>query len=252
MNMPYKTFITLLISIMLSMVSSIAVAQEMHPRAFSTVTPKDVQKAIIEIKDVNATTKSGWTPLMYAARDSQHKEIIEALITAGANIKAVNEDGITPLMFAAAKNENVSVLDALIKAGSEIDAKDHDEMTALMAAAGLNKNPAVTRALLKAGASLEERDEDGWLPLHFAVSNNPNIDVLKAILRDNQINAVDNNKMTPLMLAAKSAKNPEIISILLKAGANPSMKDKAGRTALDYAQQGNNKQVIAALQKVTK
>ena len=40
---------------------------------------------------------------------------------------------------------------------------------------------------------------------------------------------------TPLMWAAKSNSNPEVIEALLKAGANPKAKDKYWNTAVGHA-----------------
>jgi len=42
--------------------------------------------------------------------------------------------------------------------------------------------------------------------------------------------------MTPLMDAAMNNHNPEVITTLLKAGADAKAKDSAGKTAFDYAQ----------------
>jgi ankyrin repeat protein len=38
------------------------------------------------------------------------------------------------------------------------------------------------------------------------------------------------------MLAAGANRNPEVITTLLKAGADAKAKDRRGKTALDYAQ----------------
>jgi ankyrin repeat protein len=43
--------------------------------------------------------------------------------------------------------------------------------------------------------------------------------------------------MTPLMDAARRNPNPEVISVLLKAGADVNTKDNEGKTALDYAKE---------------
>ena len=42
--------------------------------------------------------------------------------------------------------------------------------------------------------------------------------------------------MTPLMYAAAYNKDPEVITVLLKAGADAKAKDRWGKTAFDYAQ----------------
>ncbi|MDP7560231.1 MAG: ankyrin repeat domain-containing protein, partial [Planctomycetota bacterium] len=49
--------------------------------------------------------------------------------------------------------------------------------------------------------------------------------------------ARDEDGWTPLMHAARYNSNPEVITVLLKAGANAKAKDGAGKTALDYVKQ---------------
>ena len=70
-----------------------------------------------------------------------------------------------------------------------------------MFAAGCNHNPEVISLLLEAGAKIDDRDKGDW---------------------------------TPLMLAAKHTKNPDVISALLK------LKSKEGKTAYDYATGNEN------------
>jgi uncharacterized protein len=62
------------------------------------------------------------------------------------------------------------------------------------------------KTFIAAGASVSEQDKNGW---------------------------------TPLIHAAAINANPASISILLKAGAEATIRDRWGRTAYDFAQ--NNK-----------
>ena len=48
------------------------------------------------------------------------------------------------------------------------------------------------------------------------------------------------NGMTVLMYAAKVTKNPEVITILLNAGADAKAKDHDGNTALSYTDINDN------------
>ena len=43
--------------------------------------------------------------------------------------------------------------------------------------------------------------------------------------------------MSVLMLASRNSKNPEVITALLKAGANVYAKSGSGKTIIDYAQE---------------
>ena len=55
-----------------------------------------VQLLISKGADVNACTKSMTTPIHWAA-DRGYKDVVEMLILNGANINAVDRDGKTPL-----------------------------------------------------------------------------------------------------------------------------------------------------------
>ena len=49
------------------------------------------------------------------------------------------------------------------------------------------------------------------------------------------VNAADENGWTPLMCAARTSNNSRMLSLLLRAGANPHAESNEGKTALDYA-----------------
>ena len=57
-------------------------------------------------------------------------------------------------------------------------------------------------------------------------------------------------QMTPLILAAQNGKT-KICEMLLALGADPSLKDKDGETALDKARHWNKAECAALLQPVT-
>jgi hypothetical protein len=73
---------------------------------------------------LNAKHNGGGTPLHWAARKGQ-KEIVELLISNGANVNAQDEDGGTPLFYAS----NPEIVDLLRKhggkTGEELKAEDN-------------------------------------------------------------------------------------------------------------------------------
>jgi ankyrin repeat protein len=75
----------------------------------------------------------------------------------------------------------------------------------------------------------------------YAAANNRNPEVVTTLVRAGaNLDARNNIGMTPLMAAAGLNKNPEVVVTLLKAGSDAKVKDRAGATALTYAQ-GNEK-----------
>jgi ankyrin repeat protein len=65
-----------------------------------------------------------------------------------------------------------------------------------------------------------------------------------------ELDTRDDTQWTPLMHAANTGRT-KICEMLLALGADPSLKDERGETALDYARQRNEPECVALLQPVT-
>jgi murein DD-endopeptidase MepM/ murein hydrolase activator NlpD len=95
---------------------------------------------------------------------------------------------------------------------------------------------AVTAAL-GGGADVNARDMDGYTVLMAAVRNHAPVSVMDALLAAGAgIDEVTANGSTALMLAA-AAGTPSEVLYLMNAGANPTLKDAAGKNAADRAQE---------------
>ena len=66
---------------------------------------------------MNAKLKDGTTPLHEGAYNG-HKEVVELLITSGADVNAMKIDGMTPLDMATFGNHN-EIIDLLRKHGGK-------------------------------------------------------------------------------------------------------------------------------------
>ena len=103
---------------------------------------KELSKEIIELlitkgADVSAKSDDGWTPLHQAAYEG-HKEIAELLIDKGADVNAMSDIGRTPLYWAADSGYK-EIIELLIAKGADVNAKTNDEKTLLDMANNPNK-----------------------------------------------------------------------------------------------------------------
>jgi hypothetical protein len=130
--------------------------------------------------DVNAKDKRGQTPLMMLDGDAT-ADLVWDLINAGAKVNLRDKDGDTALTQMADKN-NVEVLRTLLEAGAKVDTRNNAGKTALILAAseGLVNN---VRVLINAGADINARDNDGKSALAVAIEegHKPVIRLLRSL-----------------------------------------------------------------------
>ncbi len=126
---------------------------------------------------------------------------------------------MTPLPYAQRLPEQV-------RSSSDINATDKNGVTLLHRAVRF-RNPEAVRAALKKGAAVNQTcKRSGSTPLHRAVTYTGAPGT-----------------------AGKNSERLSIIEILLKAGADPSIRNKQGKTALDYAR---DSEARAFMQKKTR
>ena len=209
--------------------------------------PLETLKKFIDIhqKDLNVNAKdnSGWTSLMFAARNGNIDAINALVDNTGADVNARDNNGRTPLMYAA-KSGNPDSVRTLVKAGSDIDAQDNYGLTPLMHAAWNRKLDSIN-ALVNAGADVNARDNYGWTPLMFAAQSGSPDSVRTLVNARADVNAQDNDGWTPLMFAAESG-SPDSVRTLVNADADVNAKNKHGETPLMFAVWYGNTDTVSA------
>lgn len=146
-----------------------------------------------------------------------------------------------------ALNRDVVSLSMIVGAGGRVDAPQ-----LWNAVAGLPEPVAALERLLEAGGSLERRDAEGRALLHWASwayldKKQERAGMIHALLRRGaDIEAVDIQGRTPLMLAAY-ADRADSIDALLRGGANIDTRDWMGRNAVMWAAIENSPKSIRAL-----
>ena len=151
-------------------------------------------------------------------------------------IDDISEEGVSPLI-AAASEGHPEVAAALLAAGANMNLKDQDGTTPLMAAAARG-HLEVVKELLKAGASVNDQNKDGHTALMFAYNGKNQVETLferygQYVKESAEKEDVDDSGTGPIIKEAL-ANHVALVDMLLKNGADPSLKDKEGHTAKDF------------------
>jgi cytohesin len=216
--------------------------------------------------------------------------LAKQLLLEGADLDVVGDSKLTPLM-AAAMHADAELVELLLKKKAGVNAKDDDGATALHHAVApprddLADSEAADRRrtvelLLDNGASINAKDNLERTPLHFA-SDIPILELLLARGADihartdlcrtpigcldpaairllakhgADVNARDNQGSTQLMLLAGQYHDRYALAAteaLLSAGADPTLKNKKGETALDIARVRQNNELVTLLENLPK
>lgn len=199
---------------------------------------------------VDARDRLGARPLSHAAR-SGHLKMVELLLTRGAPIDARNLAGATALYFAAERS-HISIAQRLIERGADVKLTGRSGLSPIAAAAYAG-NDIIFEALLAHGADERAPDETGKPPIVYAAAR-ARFDIVKRLLaRDIDVNARYRNELTLLMWAsgpddaAPEAQAIEVVSFLLDAGTHIDDRDDRGRTALMIAAEGGHADIANLL-----
>ena len=114
----------------------------------------------------------------------------------------------------------------------------------------MNGTPQEVQAAIEKGADVNAKDSSSRTPLMLAAKSNPNPDVITTLLKAGaDIEARESpDRQTALMYAAEYNSNPEVITMLLKAGADINAKDWNAYTVLMWAAYKNpNPEVVMVL-----
>jgi len=203
-------------------------------------------------------SETGYTALMYAAQLDQPKSV-RFLLENGANYNLEGKDGSLALMLAMQEN-NEEIVDMLMEKGAKMNLKlldpaGYDFLTVLSDRA----SPKIVQIAIKMGANVNEQNAANKRTALIIAAMSDKMEVMKLLLENGaDPNIVDNNLYSPLMVAS-IRNNYNIVKLLVEHGAKVELKNIDGMTALDIAQNQeekdkneDNKKIIELLSKSKK
>ena len=187
--------------------------------------------------DVNGVNKLKHTPLMIAANGG-NINALNLLIKHGAHDVDLQDNYDWTALHHAVYGSNFSceILSCLIGRGADVNARTNNRDTPLMKAAAKGDINAVS-SLVKCGANVDLQGKTGQTALHYAVLG-PQAsicEILSCLIKNGaDVNAHTFRNETPLMFASDDG-NVNVVTFLIKHGADVGLQDKDGNTALHYA-----------------
>jgi ankyrin repeat protein len=178
-------------------------------------------KSIINKKTININLRDdeGFSALMLAACYG-YTEIVDSLISAGADLNLQNNEGFSALMLASYYG-HADIVDSLINAAAvDLTLTDNNGASALIFAAQTGKT-RIVKSLISAGADRNLQTNTGVSALIIA-SKKGKTDTVKSLIEAGAaLNLQTNTEASALIAAAKEG-HIDIVKLLIEKGADTS------------------------------
>ncbi len=158
-------------------------------------------------------------------------------LAAGVKVDVRDGAGRTPLLLATHGNHVAAARD-LIAAGADVNAKDDMQDSAYLYA-GAHGRTEILQMTLAAGADLKSVNRYGGTAL-IPACHYGHVETVRVLLGTaidiDHVNRLGWTALLEAVILGDGGKaHTEIVALLLKAGANPAIADRAGVTPLDHA-----------------
>lgn len=197
-----------------------------------------VQKILAKQVNIDQEDDDKTTALCYASRnDADDTKILELLVKKGAKVNIPNAYGRNPLIEAVFSN-SLKKVSFLLKNGAVINRKSNGfgGVSAISEAVS-GEHLEMVKLLIDQGADISITRDGGETVLLEAIRSEKSTAIVQLLIEKGvDVNRSNDDKQTPLMKAAQY-NLPDIVKLLLDAGATKEGRDIYGRTALDVAKE---------------
>ena len=187
---------------------------------------------------------------LYAAAERGDAATVRSLLERGVDVDERGPGGRTAVT-AAAYGGHAAVVRLLVDAGANVDLQDDTRANALLST-GETGDTAVLREVLRGGPDLARTNRFGGTAL-IPAADRGHVETVRALLRtDIDVDHVNDLGWTALleavMLGDGGPRHREIVSLLLDAGADPSIADRDGVTPLAHAHQRGYSEIAGLIE----
>jgi ankyrin repeat protein len=168
--------------------------------------------------------------------------VLSNLMNRGFDVNTISPQGEYALIlaFREPRLKAARVLIGWPNLNAEVRSAQDESPLMLAALHGLL---AECQGLIERGADV---NKPGWAPLHYAATNG-HLVVMQLLIDENAyLDAESPNGSTPLMMAAHYG-TPSAVKLLLESGADPTLKNNLGLSAIDFAHQANRLESAAII-----
>jgi ankyrin repeat protein len=162
--------------------------------------------------------------LVDAARKGQVATLQMLLDGNDVNVNVAQVDGTTALVWAV-YNDNLKITELLLDAGADVNAATDLGITPLHLACD-NKNDVMVNKLLVSGADPNKSGFNGQTPLMNCIHTGA-VNAVKALVAHGaDVNASEHREEQTALMWAVAGKQPDMVKILVDAGANINARSK--------------------------
>lgn len=208
------------------------------------------QKAVLEViragKIAESSNHEIFSSLLFVTRANDVEALKKLIEHPDLNLEEKDDNGFSAVMVAAAGGY-VEAFRLLVNAGADLEARNKYGETAISLAEANQNRDAFAKVLASAYASIKasnnsntSSDDQESSALHRAARLG-NLDLVRELAKEgcNDVNTLDRDEYTPLMLAARSG-DGSMCELLISYGAKCDIKNSRHETALSLVRKGSD------------